>query len=579
MAALQSPGSKMDNLSSAIRKYAVKNAMEHGSARESTVLAKVISLDPSLKNDMKSLAMQVASVVKEINAMDKGALQKAYSEYEEEFEKEHSEKAAKSASHSFYVDGAVEGNFKTRFAPEPSGYMHIGHAKAAFIEMELARIYKGSVSLYFDDTNPAKERQEFVDALKKDSKWLGLSFSDEYYASDNIEYEYKCAEKLIKKGHAYVCFCNADTIGEKRSEGKGCGHRNQTEYANLSFWKNMIKGEYDENQVSLRFKGDMQALNTVMRDPVLFRIKKDLHYRQGDKYVAWPSYDFNTPIIDSIKGVTHAARSKEYELRDELYYKLLDLLEMRKPRIIEFSRFEIINNMTSKRNTNKLIDDGFVSGYDDPRLVTISALRKRGIRPEAIRDFVLRSGMSKSESRSSMEELLALNRRIIDDSSKRLFFVREPIRLEVAGIDKIDVKLPLHPNIDIGYREYRCGSVYYIDGNDADALKAGDMARLKGAFNIKIAEVNDDLIKGEYKGTDKIDALIIQWVSDGNFMQSELTLIGDLLKNDEFNRNSMMKVNGYAESYASGLKDNDTVQFERIGFFKFDAKEKTFFSL
>ena len=175
--------------------------------------------------------------------------------------------------------------------------------------------------------------------------------------------------------------------------------------------------------------------------------------------------------------------------------------------------------------------------------------------------------------------LLALNRRIIDDSSKRLFFVREPVRLEVAGVDKIDVKLPLHPNRDIGYREYGCGSVYYIDRNDADALKAGDMARLKGAFNIRITGVTNDLIKGEYKGTDKINALIIQWVSEGNFMQSDLTWIGDLLKDDEVNRNSRIKVNGYAEGYASGLKDNDTVQFERIGFFKFDAKERTFFSL
>jgi glutamyl-tRNA synthetase len=569
----------MDDLSHVIRKYALKNAAEHGSARESTVLAKVLSVDPSLKKNMKTLAMQVASVVKEINAMDKDSLQRAYAEYEDEFEKAHSEKAAKSAEHSFYVEGAVEGSFKTRFAPEPSGYMHIGHAKAAFIEKELARIYKGSVSLYFDDTNPAKERQEFVDSLKKDAKWLGISFSDEYYASDNIEYEYKCAEKLIKEGYAYACFCNADMIGEKRGEGKGCGHRNQTEDANLSFWKNMINGEYGENQVSLRFKGDMQALNTVMRDPVLFRIKKDVHYRQGDKYAAWPSYDFNTPIIDSIKGITHAARSKEYELRDELYYKLLDLLEMRKPSIIEFSRLKVANNMTSKRDTNKLIEDGLVSGYDDPRLVTISALRKRGITPEAIRDFALRSGMSKSESTSSMEELLALNRRIIDNSSKRLFFVREPVKLEVAGVDKIDVKLPLHPNAEIGFREYSCGSVYYIDRNDADALEIGSTARLKGAFNIKVTEINDNLIKAEYKGTEKVDALIMQWVSEGNLVQATLTLIGDLLKDDEFNRSSMMKVNGYVESYASKLKDNDTVQFERIGFFKFDAKEKTFFSL
>lgn len=570
---------KMDALSRTIRKYALKNAAEHGSARESAVLAKVLSIEPSLKKDMKALAVQVAHAVKEINLMDKDSMQKAYSEYEEEFEMERSEKAAKSASHNFHVEGAVEGSFKTRFAPEPSGYMHIGHAKAAFIEAELAKIYRGSFSLYFDDTNPAKESQEFVDSMKRDAKWLGLSFSEEYYASDNIAYEYECAEKLIKKGHAYVCFCNADTVGERRGEGRGCGHRNQTEDANLSFWKNMVGGEYDENQVSLRFKGHMESLNTVMRDPVLFRIKKDLHYRQGDKYAAWPSYDFNTPIIDSLKGITHAARSKEYELRDELYYKLLDLLGMRKPSIIEFSRFEMTNNVTSKRKTNMLIQEGLVSGYDDPRLVTIAGLRKRGVRPEAVREFVLRSGIGRSESRSSMEELLALNRRAIDGSSMRLFFVREPVRLEVSGVNPMKVKLDLHPNADMGCREYSCGSGYYIDRNDAEILEEGRTARLKGAFNIKVTEVNGNLVKAEYAGAEKIDALMMQWVSEGNFSEANLTLIGDLLEGDEFNRGSMVKVSGYAESYASNLNDNDTVQFDRIGFFKFDARERTFFSL
>ncbi len=569
----------MDEVSGIIRKYAIKNAAEHGSARESVVLAKALSVDPSLKKDMKKLGMQVASVVKEVNLMGKDELQKAYSEYAEEFEEEHSEKAAKSSVHNFTVEGAVEGAFKTRFAPEPSGYMHIGHAKAVFLETELAKRYDGSVSLYFDDTNPAKERQEFIDAFKKDLKWLGLKFAEEYYASDNIDYEYKCAEKLIKNGHAYVCFCNAEIVGEKRELGQGCGHRSQTEEANMSFWKNMINGEYSESQVSLRFRGDMKALNTVMRDPVLFRVKKDLHYRQGNKYVAWPSYDFNTPIIDSIKGVTHAARSKEYELRDELYYRLLDLLEIRKPKIIEFARLEIVNNMTSKRKTNQLIDEKLVSGYDDLRLVTIAALRKRGIRPEAIRELALRSGLSKVESKSSMNDLLAYNRKIIDDTSKRLFFVREPVRLEISGVRETEVKLQLHSNAEMGYRSYSCGSEYYIDRSDADTLVEGAMARLKGLFNIKIVGNDRELIRAEYCGTDKIDAQVMQWVSKENFNKANLIIIGDLLRNGEFNKNSIMRVNGYVEAYASNLKDNDTVQFERIGFFKFDAKENTFLSL
>ncbi len=569
----------MDGLSEIIRKYALKNAVEHGSARDSAVIAKAISIDPSLKNDMKGLAIEVSAIVKEVNALDKEALGAAYAEYKDEFEKEHSEKAVKSSSHNFTIEDAVEGAFKTRFAPEPSGYMHIGHAKAVFIEEELAKKYKGTVSLYFDDTNPSKERQEFVDSIRKDAKWLGASFSEEYYASDNMEYEYKCAEKLIKGGNAYVCFCNAEMIGEKRSVGERCGHRAQTEDANLNFWKNMIKGEYSEGQASLRFKGDMKALNTVMRDPVLFRIKKDTHYRQGNRYAAWPSYDFNTPIMDSIKGITHAARSKEYELRDELYYSILDLLGMRKPRIIEFSRLEIANNITSKRQTNALIEEGKVSGYEDPRLVTITALRKRGIRPQAIREFVLRSGLGRAESVSSMENLLSYNRKVIDNESKRLFFVREPVKLEVSGAADTVVKLRLHPTEGIGSREYRCGSGYYIDYDDAGSLEEGSMVRLKGAFNIEITGVEDNLVRAEYKGTEKADARIIQWVSADSYIESSLTVIRDLLRGEDFNEGSMMKIRGYAESYASTLKDNETVQFERIGFFKFDSKDKTFFSL
>ena len=223
----------MDDILLLIRKYAIKNAVEHGSAIDSAVLAKVLSVDPDLKKDVNGVRAKVSEAVKEVNSLDKESLEKAYSEYADEFGKERSEKLARSSSPNFMVSGAVKGAFRTRFAPEPNGYIHIGNAKAAFIGAELAEEYSGTTSLYFDDTNPAKERQDFVEAIKKDLEWLGIRYAEEYYASDNLDYEYGCAEKLIGIGRAYVCFCGTEEMRSKRGTGTSCSHREHNTGANL----------------------------------------------------------------------------------------------------------------------------------------------------------------------------------------------------------------------------------------------------------------------------------------------------------------------------------------------------------
>ena len=245
----------------------------------------------------------------------------------------------------------------------------------------------------------------------------------------------------------------------------------------------------------------------------------------------------------------------------------------------EISRLEILNTTTHKREINRLIEEGFVKGYDDPRLTTISGLRMRGVRPEAIREFVLKFGISKVETKASMEELLSCNRRMLDSSSKRLFFVRNPVKLEVPDVPDAIIRLRLHPGIDMGYREYECGSTYYIDGKDADLFEEGKAIRLKNAFSVRINKKSDGSFSAEYIGAERDDAQVVQWVAEGGFIESELTLIGDLLADGEFNKNSIAKVRGYAESYASGLNDGEVVQFERIGFFRFDKKGNTFLSL
>ncbi len=561
-----------------IKKAAIKNALGYGKARESTVINGVLSKFPELRSEMRELALRAKAETERVNALGADELKREADEYSEEFRAHEEERAARTAKPKMELPGATKGSFVTRFPPEPNGYMQIGHAKVCFMEREFADIYEGSIGLYFDDTNPEVEKQEFVDAFKKDLEWLGIRFDTEYYASDNIRMMYDHAQKLISGGWAYVCACSPETVKENRSASKECEHRANTAERNLKMWEDMLAGgalDATESRI-LRLRAEMSSENTAMRDPTLFRIKKQEHYRQGKKYAVWPTYDFNTPIMDSAKGVTDAIRSKEYELRDEVYYRILDLLGLRKPRIHSVARLEIENNMTSKRKINELISRKLLWGYDDPRLVTIAGLRRRGIAPRAIREFVMRFGMSKSDSKVKIEMLLAENRKLIENTSKRLFFIRDPKKIEVRGIPKAAaaVKIRAHPTVDLGYREYNLDSVFFINAYDAINLKKGDRVRLKDAFDIKISGVEDNSITASYiNGVDK-DSPKLQWVNEGGYVKGKAIIIGDLLHAEAFNKESMVVVEGLVESHLLELRVGDTVQLERLGFFKLDSKEE-----
>ncbi|MGC8710020.1 MAG: glutamate--tRNA ligase [Candidatus Micrarchaeia archaeon] len=559
-----------EELKNIVKKLALKNAIDYGKADYKAVLNKTISKDPESKKDMKGLEGIVIEVVNSVNSMEAGQIEKEFSEYKDEFEIEEQKKAEKSSKPRFELPGAKVGEFATRFPPEPSGYMHIGHAKVAYLEQEFTKIYNGKFFLYFDDTNPEKEKQEYVDQFKIDLEWLGMSFDKEYYASDNVPKIYEYAKELIKSGKAYVCTCEQDIIKRNRFNGIACIHRDHSIEENLYLFEDMLNGKIDEGKAVLRFKGNLQDNNTAMRDPTLIRIKHANHYRQGDKYVAWPTYDLNTPIMDSINGVTDVIRSKEYELRNELDLKILDALGLRKPRIHLEARLVIKDSPTQKRVINKLLKEKVISSYDDPRLATIAGMRRRGITPEAIRAFVLRFGMSKVESYMNMDILLAENRKIIDKNAKRLFFVSDPAEITVEGIDSMEVKLKLHPSNDLGYREYAVGDIFYISGSDAKGLSEGESIRLKDLYNIKIEKITGNKIHGTYIGNDSIDAKKVQWVEKNNYVNAELIIPKPLLINGEINKDSLESVKGYAESYAKNINKDDVVQFERVGFFKLD---------
>lgn len=559
-----------DEIRCAIKKYAIKNAIDYGKADQKIVLNKMLQF-PEARGNMKELGAEVGKIVAEINALSAEQVREQFKPFETEFEQKAKETAEKSSKPKMVLEGATEGNVVTRLSPEPSGYMHIGHVKQALLSYEFTRIYKGKFYRYWDDTNPEKCKQEYVDAMKSDHEWLGLKFDKEYYASDYVEQIYAYAKQLIEKGKAYVCLCIREEMQKKRYVGEECQHRNQSVMQNTELFNDMLNSKLREGEAVLRFKGDMKANNTALRDPAMLRIVTSPHYRQGTKYRVWPLYDFNTPILDSLNGITDIIRSKEYELRDELGKQILESLSLRVPRMHLEARLNIKGNETHKRIIRKMIEDGAVQGWDDLRLMTIMSLRRRGIQPKALSDFVLRFGMSKTDGEVGIEMLLAENKRIIDPIAKHLFFVSDPIKVMVKNSSIKEVKMKLHPSNNFGYRQYEIGDSFYISGEDSKLIKNGVVVRLKDLMDIRIKSKNGsiDAEQVEIPGTS-----IIQWVSESNAVKCKIIIPGEMLDADgNFNKDGLKTIEGFAEGYANKLNEHDIVQFERLGYCILDNKE------
>jgi len=492
------------------------------------------------------------------------------------------------------LPSAAQGRVVTRFPPEPSGYPHIGHAKAAWLDYESARRYGGKMLLRFDDTNPEKEKQEYVEAIKAGLLWLGIDWRDETHTSDRMEEFYTYCDEMFVKYAAYVCTCTAEQVKKGREEKRECDCSAREPQENMALFRKMrdasrpkddcapssqkleAGGKMEEGEAIVRFRGDMRSENTVMRDPVLFRIIKKEHYRQGTAYVCWPSYDFAAPIMDSLEGVTHAMRTKEYELRNPLYFAILKKLDLRAPQLIEFSRLSIKNAPISKRLITPLIEQGKVEGWDDPRLPTLSALRRRGILPEAIKSFVLSFGLSKVESEPNWDKLLSENRKLLDERSERRYFVRSPVKLVVSGAPAKEATLKNHPaKTEMGERKMAAGSEFYIAGPDAEALQEGELFRLKELYNLTVTGKSAGGISAKYEADEGIAAKKIQWVPVESALACKVKVPKDLLDEEgNFRSDSMAEDNGYCEPSCRQLSDGAVVQFERYGYCRMDKKEE-----
>lgn len=561
----------MDDLSREIRKIALKNALEHGgTAREGTVMARLLGTRPELRNIVGEIRGDVAEAISAVNAMSADAQRaEIESEFPEAAVKTRPDKPSRPEGLP-ELENAQDG-VVTRFPPEPNGYPHIGHAKAAIINSEYVEKYGGRKILRMDDTNPGAERLEYYAAIKVGLEWLGIQYDTIKNTSDDMDLLLNKGDELIRSGDAYVCTCKRDEMSRRRREMTECSCRDTDAREDAKRWS-MMSNKYKTGQAVVRLRGTMTSPNTVMRDPVLFRILDERHPLLAKRYRVWPSYDFAVAIEDSVDGVTHAFRSKEYELRNELYYTILDSLHMRKPQVLEFSRLEFKGMPVSKRILKSLIEEGKVSWYDDPRLPTLEALRRRGVSPGAVRRFVISLGLTKADTLAPFEALESFNRSEIDASSVRLFMVDGPRAITIAGLPSTSVTLQNHPTRDLGTRRVEVGPHLMIRGRDAEKLKIGDRVRLLGLGDIRIEKTGRDLW-GAYDGDDpKLKHPKMQWVPQDS-PGIKIMIPGPLFEDDSFNEASLREADVLVEPHYMQIPEGAMIQFVRFGYCRKESQK------
>ena len=513
----------------------------------------------------------------------------------------------------------AEGHCKTvctRFPPEPNGYLHIGHAKSILLNYGLAKEYNGKFNLRFDDTNPTKEKSEFVESIIADVKWLGADFEDRlFFASNYFDQMYEAAIKLIKKGKAFVCDLSADEIREYRGTltepGKESPYRNRSIEENLELFENMKNGMYEDGTKVLRAKIDMASPNMNMRDPVIYRVARIHHHNTGDKWCIYPMYDFAHPIEDAIEGVTHSICTLEFEDHRPLYDWVVRELEYpMPPKQIEFAKMYLTNVVTGKRYIKRLVEDGIVDGWDDPRLVSIAALRRRGFTPESIQKFVELCGVSKSNSSVDYAMLEYCIREDLKLKRPRMMAVLDPVKLIIDNypedqMEEIDVEMNLE-NPELGMKKVPFGRELYIDREDFMEnppkkyfrLFPGNEVRLMGAYFVKCVDFKKDAdgnvteIHCTYDPETKCGSGFtgrkvkgtIHWVAAKTAVPVEVRLYENIIDEEKgvynadgslnLNPNSLTVLkNCYVEPALKDAKPYDSFQFVRQGFFCVDAKD------
>ena len=512
----------------------------------------------------------------------------------------------------------VYDHVQTRFPPEPNGYLHIGHAKSILLNYGLAQKYGGKFNLRFDDTNPTKEKTEFVESIMDDVKWLGADFEDRlFFASNYFDQMYECAVFLIKKGKAFVCDLTADQIREYRGDfttpGKESPYRNRSVEENLALFEEMKEGKYQDGEKVLRAKIDMASPNINMRDPVIYRVARMSHHNTGDKWCIYPMYDFAHPIEDAIEHITHSICTLEFEDHRPLYDWVVKECEFENPpRQIEFAKLYLTNVITGKRYIKKLVEDNIVDGWDDPRLVSIAALRRRGYTPEAIKMFVEMVGVSKANSSVDYAMLEYCIREDLKLKKPRMMAILNPVKLVIDNYpegqaEMLDVPNNLE-NPGLGDRKVPFGRELYIEREDFMEeppkkyfrMFPGNEVRLMGAYFVKCtgcekdADGNITVVHGTYDPETKSGSGFegrkvkgtIHWVAVPTARQVECRLYENIVDEEKgklnedgslnLNPNSLVVLKEcYVEPALAEGEAYDSYQFVRNGFFCVDCKDST----
>jgi glutamyl-tRNA synthetase len=540
-------------MESLIEKYALANALKYGGkANAGNIIGQIIKENPDAKKDIKTIQQHAAKIVEAVNAMtleqQRARLEDLAPELLEK--KEHKE-------HDLFAFLSIQDGQRiiTGFPPEPSKYPHIGHAKAILVNSELAKRYNGKFHMRFDDTNPTLAQKEFYDIHLDNYQWLGVHIDRLDIASDLMEKFYELAEKVITSGHAFVCDCDPDLTNNLRYRGEPCPHRTQSAHDALIAWKQLKEGQV------LRLRIDSAHKNTTMRDPTIFRVIAQQHVRTGTKYRVWPTYDFETCLMDSIQGITHRLRTKEFELRTELHTHIQKLLGFEPTSYYEFARFNMVGVESSGRVIREKVQNGELVGWDDPSLTTLVALRRRGFTPEAIKSFVMSTGLTKNEATLTWDDLYLHNRRVLNETARRLFFVENPVQIKVIGAPKKTVALSYFPSAKKGERAFETHEDFYISEDDFSALKPGEFYRLMDCVNFTEQPEDEYHFQGEdietyrQKGNRILHFLPVEHAA---------VPVEVLMPDKDVKR-------GLGEARVKDLAVGDIIQFERFGFCRLDS--------
>ncbi len=551
----------MEDVKKAVLRWALANAAEHkGQASPKAVLGKILGELPGWKSKIAELSIIVDQTVDEVNGMSRDEQQlqiKKVGAVEKQ-------KAEEKHGLPDLPDLDKYSTIATRFAPNPNGALHMGHLRAALLSHEYARRYKGKFILRFEDTNPENALLEMYELIKRDLRWLGLSWDEEYMQSDRIDLYYGYAERLLREGKAYVCICEVESFRKLRDAGEPCPCRDLPADEHLSRWQKMLAHSYAEGEAVVRIKTDLKHPNPAERDWPALRIVSKPHPRVGEKYPVWPLYNFSAGVDDHEMGITHVIRGKEHEVNEHRQRIMYEHLGWQYPTAVQYGRLAMPGVELSKTQTMQSIKDGKISGFDDVRLATIAALHRRGFLPAAIKQMILDIGITPVDASLSWETLCSYNRKSLDLVANRYFFVADPVKLLVRGAPKLKEAHPrLHPTRpDAGERILPLAVegdslVFRISKADASGFKVGDKFRLKDLMNVELKRTGP-ILEAEFCGMEVSEIPKIQWVSAGAVEM-------DVIKPDA------SVESGLAEPPVASLKVDDVAQMERYGFVRIDS--------